>query len=439
MTKKTILIAFFICICISSIGQPKDTRKLDRYFSVLDSAGKFMGSVAIMQDGKIFYQRALGFSDVASGKMASTETRYRVGSITKTFTAVLVMRTVEKGRISLDQTIDKWYPSIRNAERITIRHLLSHRSGIHNFTDQPGYQNWQTRAMTEQQLTDTIISMPVDFEPGSKMSYSNSGYLLLTYILQKIWNKSYGTLLNQHILKPVGMKDTRYGGKIAIENNDSRSYRFMGNWINSPETDASIPAGAGAIVSTTADIVKFADRLFSGKLISDASLSQMKELKDNYGLALMRFPFFDKSGYGHTGGIDAFMSVYAYFPDTKTAYALCSNGATLPINDISIAILSSLYGRNFEIPDFRSVTLNPEELQKYLGSYVSKQIPLRIAFTRKGNKLISQATGQMPFELEAMGSHKFKFERAGILIEFKPDSNQMLLKQGGGTFLFSKE
>jgi hypothetical protein len=83
--------------------------------------------------------------------------------------------------------------------------------------------------------------------------------------------------------------------------------------------------------------------------------------------------------------------------------------------------------------------LNPEELQKYLGSYVSKQIPLRIAFTRKGNKLISQATGQMPFELEAMGSHKFKFERAGILIEFKPDSNQMLLKQGGGTFLFSKE
>ena len=159
----------------SLFAQPLDTAKLNRYFDRIDSNHRFMGSVAVFKQGKPVYQHATGWADMKNGMKADAHTRYRIGSITKTFTAVLVMKTIEAGKIRLDQTIEPWFPGVRNAQRITIRHLLTHRSGIHNITDQPGFMTRAVQPWTKERMLDTINAQISDFEPGSSFSYSKIG------------------------------------------------------------------------------------------------------------------------------------------------------------------------------------------------------------------------------------------------------------------------
>jgi len=201
----------------------------------------------------------------------------------------------------------------------------------------------------------------------------------------------------------------------------------------------SVPLGAGAIVSSPTDLTKFAEALFNGKLISNESLEQMKTIKDNYGMGLFKMPFYDKIGYGHNGGIDGFSSAFSYFPEDRVSYALTSNGTNYNNNNISIAVLSSFYNKPYEIPSFKSYDVSSEDLDKYLGVYSSKDIPLKITITKNDKTLIAQATGQSAFGLEATEKDKFKFDQAGVVLEFNPTDNKMILKQGGGTYNYSKE
>jgi CubicO group peptidase (beta-lactamase class C family) len=257
--------------------------------------------------------------------------------------------------------------------------------------------------------------------------------------LQRVFKKSYDKILEENIIKPLGLKNTYVGKKISLTNNECNSYKFVGNWIKEAETDMSVPLGAGAIVSTPADLVKFAEALFNGKLISNESVEQMKTIKDNYGMGLLKIPFYDKSGFGHTGGIDAFTSVFSYFPEDKIGFALTSNGTNYNNNNISIAVLSSIYNRPYDIPDFKIFEVTTEDLDKYLGVYSSKDIPLKITITKNDKTLIAQATGQPPFGLEATDKDKFKFDQAGVVMEFNPTDKKMILKQGGGTYNYTKE
>ena len=149
----------------------------------------------------------------------------------------------------------------------------------------------------------------------------------------------------------------------------------MNTWKVEPETDISIPLGAGGIISTPSDLVKFSDALFGGKLLKSESLEIMKSIKDQYGIGLFQIPFYDKIGYGHTGGIDGFSSVFSFFSDGNISYALTSNGTNFNNNDISIAVLSAVYNKPYDIPEFSTYTITSEELDKYLGVYSSKQIP----------------------------------------------------------------
>ena len=203
----------------------------------------------------------------------------------------------------------------------------------------------------------------------------------------------------------------------------------------------SIPGGAGAVVSTPTDLVKFINALFTGKLISQASLELMKTMKDNYGMAMFVIPFDDKKGYGHNGGIDGFISLLVYFPDDKLAIAYTSNGVQYSTNDVAIGALSVYFNKPFAIPEFneaKTITLNTADLDKYLGNYTSTQMPLKVAITKKNTTLIAQATGQNAFALEAKGGDKFVFTAAGITLQFDPAKNNFVLTQGGTTYLFTK-
>ena len=438
--KKTIFILFLLsCLFQTGFAQHFDKAKLDNYFNILEKNNKFMGSVALSKNDTIIYTKTIGYTDVENKIKANENSTYRIGSISKTFTSVLVLKAVEENKLDLNQTIDKYFSTIKNAEKITIKHLLTHRSGIHNFTNDKNYLTWNTQPKTENEMVAIISKAGSDFEPDSKAAYSNSNFVLLTYILQKTFNKPYAQLLQEYIIKPVGLQNTSMGGKINPAKNECKSYVFNGSWKAETETDVSIPLGAGGIISTAGDLTKFANALFSGKILNPNSLEIMKTIKEHYGMGLFKIPFYNETGYGHTGDIDGFTSVFSYFYDKHISYALVSNGSNYNSNNISIAVLSAAYNKPFEIPTFSTYNVTSEDLDKYLGIYSSKQINLKITITKNNNVLIAQASGQPSFALEATEKDKFSFEQAEIVLEFAPIQKTMILKQAGGQFLFTKE
>lgn len=439
------MIRFILFTLIMGLGIQKgfsqtfDRAKLNNYFDTLEANNKFMGSVAISQNGTIIYTKQIGYSDIDNKIKPNDNTKYRIGSISKTFTTVLVFKAIDEGRLKLTDKIDTYFPTIKNANKITINDLLYHRSGIHNFTANEDYLRWNTEKKSENEMIEIISKGGSDFEPDTKAEYSNSNFVLLSYILQNIYKKKYAELLNEQIIKPIGLKNTYFGKKTNIKDNECYSYSFKGKWIKEAETYMSIPMGAGAIVSTPSDLTKFADALFSGKLVSPKDLELMETLKDNYGMGLFKIPFYDKFGYGHNGGIDGFTSVMYHFADDNVSIAMTSNGTNFDNNQISIAMLSAVYNKSYEIPNFKTFEVTSADLDKYLGVYSSKQIPLKITITKQDKTLIAQATGQPASALEATEKDKFKFDQAGAVFEFNPTDKSMVLKQGGGIFTFSKE
>ena len=317
--------------------------------------------------------------------------------------------------------------------------MLYHRSGIHNFTNDEDYLSWNTSPKTEEEMIAIIAKTGSDFEPDSKAEYSNSNYVLLTYLIEEAFEQSYAKLLKLHISQPVGLKNTYLGGNINTDNKECKSYRYTGDWAAESETDISIPLGAGGVVSTPGDLVMFSDALFGGRILKKESLEMMKTLKGQFGMGLFQIPFYSKVGYGHTGGIDGFSSVFSHFSDDNISFAQISNGTNFNNNDISIAVLSAVFNKPYEIPEFSTYELTTEDLDQYLGVYSSTQIPLKITITKEGKTLFAQATGQPSFPLEATKKDKFKFDQAGIIMEFNPGAKTMILKQGGGVFEFTKE
>lgn len=442
MKIKYLFAAFLLFVlATAAFSQSLDKAKLDQFFNTLAENNKAMGSAAIAKNGNVIYSRATGFSRTAdSAKTPSTvSTKYRIGSISKMFTAAMIFQLVEEGKIKLTDTLDKFFPNVPNAAKITISELLNHRSGIHNFTDDPEFPSWMTAPKTKDEMLAVISKGASDFEPDSKAAYSNSNYVLLGYIIEKLTGKSYGDALKERIAAKVGLNDTYLGSKTDATKNESYSYEFNNGWKQSSETDMSIPGGAGAVVSTASDLTKFIDALFNLKLISQASLDQMTTLNQNYGMGIFQYSLGGKKAFGHTGGIDGFNSMLVYLPEEKLSIAYISNGTVYPVNTIIKTSYAAAGGQAYEIPSFAVIQLKPEELDKFLGVYSSPTFPLKISVTKKDATLYTQATGQSEIPMEAVAPDKFKFDPAGIMLEFNAAKNQMTLKQAGREFVLTKE
>lgn len=420
-------------------AQSFNTQKMNSFMQALDQNRKFMGTVAVAENGKTVYSNAFGYADVENKIKNTPETRFRIGSISKTFTSVLVMKAVEENKLKLDEKLSKYFPQIKNADKITLEHLLNHRSGIHNVTALPDYLTWNSKAITPKDMVAKITAAGSDFEPGKSMSYSNSNYILLSYILETAYQKTYAKLLEEKITKPLGLNNTYFGKAIDPANKEAYSYVFAENFVKDAETDMSVPTGAGAVVSTTGDLLKFANALFGGKVVSAASLEKMMKMTDGYGYGLFSVPFNGLTGYGHTGGIDGFTSALYHFPENKTTYVMLSNGSAFDSNRIAIAALSAATGKDFDIPTFKSVVVKTDDLNKLTGTYSSTQIPLKIDVRTRDGKLFAQATGQSEFALDAESATVFKFESAGIELHFNPSKNEMTLLQSGMKIPFTKD
>jgi CubicO group peptidase (beta-lactamase class C family) len=432
------LIFFFILYVSSSFAQDKKFSTLDSLFNLLEINDRFMGTLSISENSKIIYSKSIGKEDVASGKLSNNLTKYRIGSISKMFTACLIFQAIEEDKLSLKQTINRFFPKITNAKEITIGNLLNHHSGIHNYTNDTSYLNYYTTLKSQKEMLEIIQAGGSDFKPNSRTEYSNSNYILLSFILEKIYKKSYEELLELKIIQPLGLKNTYFGKKLELAKNECASYRFSGKWELEKETHSSISLGAGGIVSTTEDLLFFITNLFEGKIINAASLEQMTKLEDGFGMGVFSVPFYDKKGFGHTGGIDGFSSFLYTFPEEKISIALTSNGSRFNNNDIGIAALSDCFDKSFSLPSFYAVKLTSEDLDKYLGTYSNSEMPIKIVITKDSLSLKAQASGQQSFSLDATGKDTFEFSAAGVKIEFIPEKKLLILMQGGGEFTFTK-
>ncbi|CAM4250814.1 serine hydrolase domain-containing protein [Zobellia nedashkovskayae] len=438
MKNSTTILLLLLCATISS-AQSFNNEKIDSLFTLLEHNDKFMGSIAISENQKTIYTKSIGFADFENGVKSTIATKYRIGSISKIFTATLIFKAIEERKLELNRTIETFFPSIKNANTITISNLLNHSSGIHDFTRDKDYLKWNTSMQTEEKMKERIANGETEFSPNEKNEYSNSNYLLLTFILEKINKKPFSKILNSLIINPTGLKDTYYGSKINITENESFSYKYEGEWKKENETDMSIPQGAGAIVSNPSDLNRFLEQLFLGKIISEKSLKQMKTITNGYGMGIFEFPYDEKVSFGHTGGIDGFTSVSSYFPEEKLSISLTSNGTNYNNNNILLAVLATYFNDEFELPNFDRLELSSEDLDKFLGKYSSEQIPPKIDITKDGSTLFAQATGQGAFPLEPTEESVFTFDQAGVKIVFNPSEKTLILYQGGGEFLFKAE
>jgi CubicO group peptidase (beta-lactamase class C family) len=344
----TILLA--LTFIASASAQYLDKAKLDQFFDRLAEKNKAMGSLAVARDGKVLYSRAIGYSQISGSerKPATTASRYRTGSITKMFTATMVFQLVEEGKLKLSDTLDKFFPQIPNAGKITIEHMLAHRSGIHDFVKEPDFRAWSLVPRTNAEMLAFITRGKPDFEPGEKRSYCNAGYVLLGYIVEKLDGKTYGDALKQRITGKLGLRDTYAGtGKTDVRKKESFSYTYAGDWKQQDEMDLSIPGGAASIISTPTDLAKFMNALFDGKLISQASLGQMKN-----GVGLSSPEFAGLKFYGQQGGTDGFRTLLLYLPEEKLTIAYSTNGLVQPLQDILRGVVEIYQNKPFEIPAF---------------------------------------------------------------------------------------
>jgi CubicO group peptidase (beta-lactamase class C family) len=449
--KTKILFATLLTLASLTAGyaQTIDKARLDQFFDRLAEKNKAMGSLTIARGGNVLYSRAIGYSQISGTekKPLTTANRFRIGSITKMFTAAMILQLVEAGKLKLTDTLDKFFPQIPNAQKITIAQILAHRSGIHDsILDRNLRSSSNTNPITKDEMLAIIVKGTPDFEPDTKYAYSNSGYLILGLILEKLTGKSYGEALKERISSKIGLKDTYVAtGNIDVSKNESLTYFIVpgGDWKQVPETHPSNLFSAGAIISTSNDLTKFIQALFDGKIVSKESLDQMKTMRDGEGVGMVTFAFAGKTFYGHTGGADNYGAWVAYLPEEKLAFAYTTNAKVYPVRDIVKAVTDIYYNKPFEIPTFESIAVSPEVLDKYVGVYSIPGAPVKFTITRNGNTLYAQPPGaQSAVPLEATAQDKFKIDNGtptGIVIEFDAAKNQMTIKRNGGERVFTKE
>src|SRR5256714_3023909 len=374
--KIKILFATLLTLALFTAGyaQTPDKAKLDQFFDRLAEKNKAMGSLTVARDGNILYTRAIGYSEINGTEKnpLTAANRFRIGSITKMFTAAMIFQLVEAGKLKLTDTLDKFFPQIPNSQKITIAQILAHRSGIHDsILDRNLRPSSNTNAITKDEMLALIAKGTPDFEPDAKYSYSNSGYILLGLILEKLTGKSYGEALEERITSKIGLKDTYTAtGSIDVKKNESLTYfRSGGDWKQGPETHPSLLFSAGAIVSTPNDLAKFIQALFDLKLISQESLNQMKTIRDGEGLGMGPFEFAGKTFYGHAGGGDNYGAWLSYEPEEKLAVAYTTNAKIYPVVNIVRGVADIYYHKPFELPGLESIAVNPDVLDRYVGVY----------------------------------------------------------------------
>ena len=360
MKLKVIFLTILVFITCLGFSQEIETSKLDQFFNSLEKRNEAMGSIAISQNGKLIYSKAIGYKSIEGENRtnATTDTHYRIWSITKTYTAVMIFQLIEEGKLSLETTLDRFYPHLPNAESITIEHMLSHRSGLFDYVNDTNEEINLHGISNKDTIASIIAKLKPNFKPGEQFRYSNTNYLFLGYIIELIDKSTYEIALSKRISAKANLNNTYFGTQTVSKiNNVAQTYQYNNDWKTvSGEANYKnhLATADGGIVSTIEDMTLFIDALFDERLVSKKSLHRMLEGEDFYRLGLMKTQFENSEGFGHTGGWVSESSLFHY-PKENISIAYATNGIVLRKEDILNDALKIIHGKPFAISMNRNV------------------------------------------------------------------------------------
>jgi CubicO group peptidase (beta-lactamase class C family) len=366
-------------------------------------------------------------------------TKFRLGSITKQFAAMAIMQLEQKGKLKVDDAACKYLPSCPPAwEKITIHHLLTHTSGIPNVTAFPEYRKtWMLLPTTPVKTMSYVQEKPLDFPPGEKYRYSNSGYVVLAAIVEKASGTEWEPYLRTNIFSPVGMNDTGHDTHRAILKHRATGYARDGSrLVNSDYHDMSMPIGGGDLYSTVEDLLKWDQALYTEKLLTAPALARMfTPFKNNYAYGWATDTQFNRKRIAHGGGINGFSTFFARYPDDKVTVAVLANMETAASGEIARSLAAIVFGEKYDLPKRRTaIKLDPKIYDAYVGKYEVRP-GFIVSVTRDGDRLMAQATNQSPGEIFPESETDFFLAGVDIQITFVKGSDgkvdQLILHQSG--------
>ena len=417
--------------------------KVDELVNGYIKANNFSGAVLLAREGEPLLAKGYGFANAEWQIPNTSKTKFRIGSITKQFTSMLVMQLREQGRLKVEDSVclyvkpcpDAWKP-------VTIHHLLTHTSGIPTYTAIAAWREGNMVPRTVDQVVAFFRDLPLQWAPGEKYAYNNSGYFLLGLVIEKVTGQKFEQALKDMILTPMGMADTGYDWSSTILPHRASGYSGRGNTVvNAAALDMQQPYAAGAMYSTVEDLLKWDQALYTEKLLPEASKQLMwTPNKENYGYGWMigqpaAGMFGGHKRLAHGGGINGFSTVIVRLPETRTTVIVLANTDTVNSSLIGRDVMAIYYGDKYTLPEARTVAkVDPLRFDRYLGKYELRP-DFIVTVAREGNSLFLQGSGQPRFEVQPESETKFFSKAPAVTIEFamSPEGKvtHALVTQGG--------
>jgi CubicO group peptidase (beta-lactamase class C family) len=408
--------------------------RMDQVAQSFVAAGTFSGSVLVARGNDVVFSKGYGLASVERKTPNSPETRYRIASITKQFTAASILLLEERGRLSLDDQIKKYLPSVPAAwDEITIFHLLTHTAGFAglqtplNARGTPLVNSEGTLAGYARRLGER----PLLSRPGETFSYTNAGYWILGLLIETISGQGYEPFVRENLLAPVGLANTGLYAQVPADTLATLSATPGGPPVP-PANTLAHPDSAAGFYSTTGDLARWQTALYGGKVLSAASLKKMTTMfKGDYGLGIYLRTIDGRRTMTHGGGVPTFANL-TYFPDQGISVVVLGNLNTTPAPEIAAFLGALAHGASVQLASERkSITLAPQVLQRYVGMYQMGGGTMQIV--SDGGQLALSSNGMLT-PLLAESETSFFLQGTNLRFEFVRDANgvvtEMLLQQG---------
>lgn len=429
--------------CLLTFAIPafaQDRARMDAAVKAQAAGERFMGSVLVAKDGAVIFEQSSGSANREWDVPNAPDTKFRIGSLTKQFTAAAILLLEERGKLKVEDPIAPLIPSAPVSwKSITIHQLLNHTSGIPDFSSLPEQRVRQRSPATPEQIVRTFRDLPLEFEPGEKFKYSNSGYILLAFIIERVSGQSYEAFLGENIFVPLAMKDSGYDSNTTLLPKRAAGYMSgPGGLANAPYVDMHHPYGAGGLYSTTRDLLRWTTALFGGRLLSASALEKMitPGRNDNaYGLVVGAVQ--GRKLMRHGGMIEGFSSHLAYDHENKLTVVVLANVYGGAAAELSSQLGALARGENVILPsDRQTVEVPAATLKRYVGVYqLTPQITNTVRLT--AGQLTTQLSGQPALPLFPESDRKFFLKAVDAQVEFVTDDQSrvtgLIQRQGGRT------
>lgn len=406
---KKIILSLFLFVCFRVLHAQGDsiTQKLNEYLLAANKVNKFNGDALIARNGKILLQRSYGYKNFAVHVLNDSNTIFQIGSVTKQFTATVILKLQEEGKLSVHDRLEKYFPQFKYANEITVENLLTHTSGIYNYTADIDEEDSAIvcNPIDKQIFFDIINKHSLDFKPGTQFSYDNSGYYLLGLIIEKVTGKSYEQNVRDIIFTPLQMNHSLFDFKHVSDTNIATGYQTLNDSIQKKASawrwDSTVTYAAGGIWSTTGDMYKWAQAIANKKILSAESWKAMLTPHlEKYGYGVFIDSLFGKKTISHGGGIPGFIAYLCYYPDEDITIILLNNWGWFndALNGINADLSAIIFHKPYELmSNHVGIKLPDDVLKKYTGQY---------DFDKKHHVYITLENGQLQMEAPQGGLPK---------------------------------